>query len=303
MAPDVIGSATQALINTLKPSEILLLENLRFHRAEEHPDEDPDFAKKLASFGDFYVNDAFGTAHRKHSSTYTLPKLFPNKAAAGLLLEKEIHYLSNILDNPKRPFYAIIGGAKISSKLGVLKSLLKKADRLIIGGGMAYTFLKAKGVPIGKSICEPDLIPVAQEILESKTPIDLPTDIVAAQTCSEDAPHQVVTEIPDNLEGVDIGPKTIQYYTTLIGQAQTILWNGPVGVFELKPFATGTNALAAAIAHSSAISIVGGGDSIAALKESGFADQISHLSTGGGATLEYIEYGTLPAIEALSNKT
>lgn len=302
MAPDTIGSATEDLIYTLQPGEVLLLENLRFHRAEEHPEEDQEFAKKLASFGDLYVNDAFGTAHRKHSSTYTLPKLFPNGAAAGLLLEKEIHYLSTILDHPKRPFYAIIGGAKISSKLGVLKSLLTKVDRLLIGGGMAYTFLKAQGKPIGNSICELDLLSVAHEILDSSTPIDLPIDLVAAEECSENSPHQVVSQIPNNLEGVDIGPQTIKRYTKLIAEAQTILWNGPVGVFELKPFDTGTNALAAAVAHSSATSIVGGGDSIAAIKESGLSDQITHLSTGGGATLEYIEHGTLPAIEALSNK-
>lgn len=304
MAPAVFGHETEQLVHTLQPNEILLLENLRFHRAEEHPDEDPDFAKTLASYGDVYVNDAFGTAHRKHASTYALPKLFPKAAAAGFLLEKEIHYLSEALDNPKRPFIALIGGAKVSTKIGVLKALLKKVDRLLIGGGMSYTFLMAKGISVGKSICEPDLVSVAKEILESSVPIELPIDIVAAEACSENAPHETVlasSGIPDDLEGVDIGPKTIERYNKLIQESKTLLWNGPVGVFELKPFDTGTRAIAETIANSDLISIVGGGDSIAALKETGLADTITHLSTGGGATLEYIEYGTLPAIEALSD--
>ncbi|MCH9608649.1 MAG: Bifunctional PGK/TIM [Chlamydiales bacterium] len=302
LAPDVVGEETRKLVSSLKQGEILLLENLRFYTAEEHPEKDPSFAKKIASYGDLYVNDAFGTAHRKHSSTYTLAKLFHGKSAAGLLLEKEIYYLSKLLQNPHLPFYALIGGSKISTKIGVLKSLQQKVERILIGGGMSYTFLLAKNIPIGNSIHEPSFLSAAKKLLEGSTPIDLPVDFVVAQTVSRDAPCKIVSieeGIPKGFEGVDIGPKTVEIYSKRIAESKTLLWNGPVGVFEVKPFAKGTEALAKAVATSDTTSIVGGGDSIAAINQAGLADQISHLSTGGGATLEYIEHGTLPAIEAL----
>jgi len=310
MPKDCIGREVKMKVDNLKPGEVLLLENLRFHRAEEYPEEAPDFAKELASYGDFYVNDAFGTAHRKHSSTYTIAQYFPGKAAAGYLMEKEIRFLGEVLKNPQRPFCALIGGAKISSKIGVIKSLLKRVDSLLIGGGMAFTFLKAKGMEIGNSICERDLIPLAKEILnlceKSQVKIQLPVDFIAAKKCSDDAEARTVDAtqgIPDGFEGLDIGQKTIDLFSKAISQAKTLLWNGPVGVFEFERFAKGTFAIAKAVADSSATSIVGGGDSVAAINQSGFQEKITHISTGGGATLEYIEFGTLPGIEALSDKS
>lgn len=307
-APNCIGRETQRMTAELKPGEILLLENVRFYRAEEYPEEDPEFAKTLASYGDFFVNDAFGAAHRKHSSTYTIAQYFPQKAAAGYLLAKEMHFLGKVLKAPKRPFYAIIGGAKISTKIGVLRSLISRVDGILIGGGMAYTFLKAQGRQIGNSLCEDELIPAAQEILDScaqkKIILQLPLDIVAADSVSERAEFRILPttqDFPPNVEGVDIGPATIQKFSALLKDAHTILWNGPLGVFEMTPFAKGTYAIARAVSSSDAVSIVGGGDSVAAMHSSGLADQITHLSTGGGATLEYIEKGTLPAIEVLSD--
>lgn len=308
MAPDCTGSKTEELAEKLQPGEILMLENLRFHRAEEYPNEDPSFAKKLADLGDFYVDDAFGSAHRSHSSIFYVPKLMPGKAAAGYLMEKEIRFLSLALFNPKRPFYAIIGGAKISTKLGVIRSLLQKVDGLLIGGGMAYTFLKAQGIAIGQSLCEDDQIAVAKQILEDckkrNIPFILPIDFRIANECSDDAENKIIDVeqgIPDGYQGLDIGPKTIQLFQEKLKDAQTILWNGPLGVYEFNNFALGTAAIAQFIGNSQAISIVGGGDSIAAINDAGVADKISHLSTGGGATLEFIEYGTLPGIEALSD--
>lgn len=308
MAPDCIGEKVEELASQLKPGEILLLENLRFHRAETHPEEDPSFAEALAKLGDFYVDDAFGAAHRKHSSTYTITPYFPEKAAAGLLLEKEIAMLGKVLTNPTRPFYAILGGSKISSKIGVVKSLLDRVDRLLIGGAMAYTFLKAKGISIGNSPIEEELIPLAEALLkENEAKITLPLDCLAAQLCSEDAPALVADfserGIPGMYQGLDIGPKTIEYFSELLGEAKTVFWNGPLGVYEFDRFAKGTITLAKRLGNlKELITVVGGGDLIAALKQAGVSEEITHISTGGGATLEYLEYGTLPAIEALSEK-
>ncbi len=310
LAPDIIGHEVEEMVKTLEVGEILMLENVRFHRAEEHPDEDPDFAKQLASYGDLFVNDAFGAAHRNHSSTCTITKYFPNKSAAGYLLAKEIHFLGEILSKPAKPFCALIGGAKISSKMGVLRTLVKRVDTLLIGGGMSYTFFKAQGIAIGKSICEENLVSLAQEIIEEcvaqNVKLLLPLDIHAAEACSEDAPSQIVDMkdgIPSHLEGLDIGPKTIALFSEAIMQAKTLLWNGPVGVFEFEPYAKGTTALALVVGKSKATSIVGGGDSLAALKQAEALDKVTHVSTGGGATIEFIEHGTLPAIEALSENT
>ncbi len=306
IASDCVGNSVKEKIDSLLQGEILLLENLRFHRAEMHPDEDPEFAKELASFADLYVNDAFGSAHRKHSSTYTIARYFPNGAAAGYLLEKEIHFLGEILSNPKRPFYALIGGAKISTKIGVMKSLLKIVDRLLIGGGMSYTFLKAKGLKIGDSIYEEELLPLAKEMMEAyREKLMFPVDILAAKECSDDALTRVVSVeegIPDGYQGLDIGPKTIELFSKTLQNGGTVLWNGPLGVYEFESFAKGTYALAQTVAAIPAATIVGGGDLIAALKDTGMIEKITHVSTGGGATLEYLEFGTLPAIEALSEK-
>ncbi|NGX60594.1 MAG: Bifunctional PGK/TIM [Chlamydiae bacterium] len=305
MAPDCIGEEIEKLVASLKTGEVLLLENLRFHRAETHPEEDPTFAQKLAKLADLYINDAFGTAHREHSSTYTITKYFPGKAAAGFLLEKEIRYLGEMLENPKRPFYAILGGAKISTKLGVLRRLLEKVDRLFLGGGMAYTFLKAEGREVGNSLVEEPLIPLASEILnEHREKIVLPLDVLAAEECTEEAPIKVceVKEgIPAGFEGLDIGPKTIETYSQKLSEAKTILWNGPLGVFELDPFAKGTLAILHAITRGDAITILGGGDLVAATKKTEVGEQVTHLSTGGGATLEYLEKGSLPALSALTH--
>ena len=310
MAPDCIGNDTENLARHLKPGQILLLENLRFHPGEEKPLEDPTFAKKLANLGDIYVNDAFGTAHRAHASTAEITRYFPEKAAAGFLLENEIKFLGDSLLRPTRPFYAIIGGAKISTKIGVLKSLFKKVDGILIGGGMAYTFFKAQGIDIGNSIHEDALLDQAREILKlaAESPhikFMLPIDQVIANSLDDKAEMRTIdtqTNIPSNFQGVDIGPKTIQQYTSTLRDAKTIFWNGPLGVFEISIFAKGTNAIAHALAASTATTIIGGGESVAAIEAAGTSDKITHISTGGGATLEYIEFGTLPGIEALSDR-
>lgn len=309
MAHDCIGHQVEEMVKKLNPKEILLLENLRFHRGEEYPEEDPDFAKKLASYGNCYINDAFGTAHRKHSSTYTIAGYFPGNAAAGYLLEKEIRFLGNTINNPNRPFHTIVGGAKVSSKIGVLKSILAKVDTLLIGGGMAYTFLQAQGKNVGNSLVEKDFIPMAKEILfeakERGVNLLLPEDAVIASQCSNTAPSRVVSMdegIPEGFQGYDIGPRTIQSFNRCLEQAKTVLWNGPVGVYEVDSFAKGSFAIAKIMSQLKALTIVGGGDSIAIVNAAEVADKISHISTGGGATLEYIEYGTLPGIEALSEK-
>lgn len=308
MAPDCIGLDVSGMAGALKPGEVLMLENLRFYPAEEHPEEDENFAKELARLGDIYVNDAFGTAHRAHSSTVEIAKYFPGKAGSGFLMEKEIQFIGKAILNPTRPFYAILGGAKLSTKLGVVEALIKKADALLIGGGMSYTFLKAQGINIGNSIHEDDFLDKAKELLEKKgngkNKLLLPVDIVIADQIKEEANIRVVDSsegIPNGFQGVDIGPKTVQKYAVELEKAATILWNGPLGVFEVPKFAKGTSDIAHIIAQLKAITIIGGGDSVAAIQAAGLADKFTHLSTGGGATLEYLEFGTLPGIEALSN--
>ncbi|NGX41201.1 MAG: Bifunctional PGK/TIM [Candidatus Anoxychlamydiales bacterium] len=309
MAPDSIGPEVENLAKDLKPGEILLLENLRFHEAETKPEKDPNFAKSLASLGEIYINDAFGTAHRKHSSTFTITEYFPKKSLMGFLLKKEISFLGKAIKNPKRPFYAIIGGKKISTKIGVIDSLIDKVDGIFIGGAMTYTFLKALNLSVGKSIYEEDFVKEAQKIMTKcdvkKVRLYLPLDTVVADEFKNDAKTQIINtdeNIPDNFEGMDIGPKTIKEFSKLLKDGKTILWNGPLGVFEFDNFAKGTNEIAKAISKINCISIVGGGDSIAAINKLGLGDKFSHLSTGGGASLEYIELGTLPGIEALSDK-
>lgn len=303
MAADCVGEKVKDQVAKLKEGEILLLENLRFHRAETHPEEDLEFAKELAGFAELYISDAFGSAHRKHSSTYAITQFFPGKAAAGYLLQKEIHFLGEMLQAPNRPFYALLGGAKISTKIGVIKSLLKKVDRLLIGGGMAYTFLKAKGYEVGRSLVEEDFIPLATDLLNDQ--ILLPIDVLAATECSEDAPAKlfdVSKGIPSEYEGLDMGPQTIELFCQTLKKGKTILWNGPIGVYEFDRFAKGTETLAKFLGTLEATTVVGGGDLVAAIKKAEVSDKITHISTGGGATLEYIEFGTLPGIEALSDR-
>lgn len=301
MAPDSIGHVVKDMASKLQKGEILLLENLRFHLGEEK--DDRDFAKELASLGDLYVNDAFAVCHRKQASVYAITEFFKEKAAAGYLLAKEVKILRDLFSEPKRPLHALIGGAKISSKIGALKTLIKHVDTLLIGGAMSYTFLKAKGFNVGKSLVENDFIGVAKEILQEGKKVVLPIDAVIADRIEDDATIKTVT-LEDGIEptfmGLDIGPKTIDLFKNTLSNAKTILWNGPVGVFELAKFSKGTFALAKTIAASDALTVVGGGDSIAALNEADVVDKITHISTGGGATLEFIENQTLPAIEVLS---
>ncbi len=298
MAPDCIGEEVEKMLP--KPGEILLLENLRFHAEEEK--NDPEFSKKLARLGDVYVNDAFGTAHRAHASTVGIIE-FLKPAAAGLLMEKELEYLEKCTANPERPCVGILGGAKVSDKIEVIENLLKFADRLMIGGAMAYTFLKAQGKPTGKSLVEEDKVELAKGLLEKAGDrILLPCDHVVAEVLEENAPCEVVEEIPDGRMGLDIGPKTREAYAEVIRGAKTIIWNGPMGVFEKKPFDAGTVAVAKAVAESGALSVVGGGDSEKAVKSAGVADKISHISTGGGASLEYLSGLVLPGVAALTDK-
>lgn len=308
MASDCVGPAVEQLVKEAKEGEVVLLENLRFHLAEQHPEEEPSFAKRLAALGDCYVNDAFGTAHRAHASVVKVPEAFPGKAAAGFLMEKEISFLKEALLNPKRPFYALIGGAKISTKIGVLHSLKEKVNALFIGGGMAYTFFKAQGIPIGASIHDDAFLEEARDILQTYAsagiPIYLPIDHVITDRIDVTANIQTrdVSEgIPEGFLGVDIGPKTIEKYSKEISKAKTVFWNGPMGVFECLPFAKGTESLARVIGKLSAVTVVGGGDSVAALKAVGEAGNISHLSTGGGASLELIERGSLVGIDVLTD--
>jgi len=298
MAPDCIGEEVEKMLP--KPGEVLLLENLRFHPEEEK--NDPEFAKKLARLGDVYVNDAFGTAHRAHASTVgIIEHLKP--AAAGLLMEKELEYLEKCTQNPERPCVGILGGAKVSDKIEVIENLLKFADRLLIGGAMAYTFLKSQGKPVGKSLVEDDKLELAKGLLEKAGDrIMLPVDHVVVEVLEENAPSEVVREIPEGKMGVDIGPATREAYAAVLKTAKTIIWNGPMGVFEKKPFDAGTVAVARAVAESGALSVVGGGDSEKAVKAAGVADKISHISTGGGASLEYLAGLTLPGVAALTDK-
>lgn len=306
LAPDCIGPKVEKMAEELQDGEVLLLENLRFHKAEEKPQSDPTFAEDLAKLADFYINDAFGTAHREHSSTATIAHYFPGKKAIGMLLQKEIDFLGTHFANPKRPFYAVIGGAKISSKLGVLSSLLEKADALFIGGGMAYTFMKAKGISIGNSLCEDELLEEAKNLLkraeEKKVPLFLPKDVVIANAFDNEADTKIVEAekgIPDGWEGMDIGPLTREGWSNTLQNAQMVFWNGPMGVFEMSNFAKGTRAIAETLSTLDAITIIGGGDSVSAINQLDLADTFSHISTGGGASLEYIEYGHLPGIDAI----
>ena len=301
-ADDCVGDGVKKLAQELRDGEILLLENLRFYKEEEA--NDPAFAEKLAKFADVYVNDAFGTAHRAHASTAGMVKYFKDKGV-GFLMRKELKFLKDTLSRPSRPFVAILGGAKVSDKIGVISSLMTKADVILIGGAMAYTFLKAKGEQVGESKVEEDSLRVAKEILkqasERKVDLLLPVDHIVAEKLDAGTGNEVAGAIPAGLMGLDIGPKTVEEYSRRIKLAKTIFWNGPMGVFEKEPFAKGTMAIAQALVVSSAITIVGGGDSAAAINKSGLASKISHISTGGGASLEFVENGTLPGIEVLES--
>jgi phosphoglycerate kinase len=302
--PDCIGIEAEEMAGKLEKGQTLLLENLRFHGEEEANDE--KFAKQLAGLVDYYVNDAFGTAHRAHASTVGITK-FVQKSAAGLLMEKELEYLGRAMSHPEKPFVAILGGAKVSDKLGVIENLLTKVDTLIIGGAMAYTFLKAQGQPVGKSRVEEDKLDLARKILQDAKSRNvkflLPVDHVVADKMDAGAKAQAIKSIPENLMGLDIGPESIELFSEEISRASTIVWNGPMGVFEMPPFAKGTFKLARAVAdNAGATSIVGGGDSVSAIKAAGVADKISHISTGGGASLEFLEGKELPGVKALTDK-
>ena len=304
MAKDVIGEDADRVTSSLKNGEVALLENLRFHQEEEKNDE--AFARKLASFADIYVNDAFGTAHRAHASTEGVAHFLP--AVSGFLIEKELKFMGKALENPERPFVAILGGAKVSDKLGVINNLLEKVDTLIIGGGMAYTFVKAQGGQIGDSLLENDKLDYAREMLEKAREkgikLLLPVDSVAADKFDNDANTKVVNsdQIPEGWKALDIGPEASRAFAKEIKQAKTIVWNGPMGVFEMSNFSKGTRAVAQAMAESQAVTIVGGGDSAAAVTQMGFADKISHISTGGGASLEFLEGLVLPGVAALNDR-
>ena len=304
VAPDCVGTEVEALAKNLKPGQILMLENLRFHKAEEK--NDLEFSKQLASLADVAVNDAFGVSHRAHASVEGITKYLP--AVAGLLMEKEIIFVGQTVANPVHPFVAIIGGAKVSDKIGVIENLLNKVDTLIIGGGMANTFLAAQGYNIGKSLLEADKVELAKTLIttarERGVQLLLPTDVVIADKFAADAQHKAVAvdAIDSEWMALDIGPNTAKVYAKALEDAKTVIWNGPMGVFEMDAFANGTETVAKAVAASSATSIVGGGDSIAALEKTGLADKITHISTGGGASLEFLEGKVLPGIAALADK-
>lgn len=301
VASDVIGEEVKKEVEALKAGEVLLLENCRFYPDEEA--NNPEFAKELASFGDIYVNDAFGTAHRAHASTEGVAHYLP--AYAGFLIEKEVKFMAPLLENPEKPFVAIIGGSKVSSKITVLESLVKTCDTIVIGGGMAYTFLKVMGHQIGKSLVEDDFLDTAKNFLASAqakgVKVILPVDHICAANFAEDAEPVLVdaTDIPENLMGMDIGPKTTAAIVEALSTAKSVVWNGPMGVFEFASFAKGTGAVAQALAASDATTVVGGGDSVAAINKFGLAEKISHVSTGGGASLEFLEGKVLPGIKAL----
>ena len=295
MAPDCVGPEVEAMLP--QPGEVLLLENLRYHAEEEK--NDPAFSKLLARLGDVYVNDAFGSAHRAHASTVGMIA-YMKEAAAGLLMDKELEYLNKVTRNPARPCVAILGGAKVSDKIEVIQNLMKVVDRLLIGGAMAYTFLRARGESTGKSLVEEDKIDLAKQLMaDAGAKLLLPLDHVVATEFKAGAENQTVEQIPDGVMALDIGPKTIALYEGVVGSAKTIIWNGPMGVFEMPPFDRGTVALAKAVAGSGAISVVGGGDSEKAIKSAGVADKISHVSTGGGASLEFLAGIELPGVAAL----
>ena len=303
-ASDCIGEEAEKKAAELKDGEILLLENLRFHKEEEK--NDPEFAKKLAALAEIYVSDAFGTVHRAHASTAGVAAYLP--AVAGFLIGKELSVMGEALNNPKRPFVAILGGAKVSDKIGVIKNLLTKCDRLLIGGGMAYTFVKAQGYEIGKSLLDAENIELAKELMadakERGVQLLLPFDTVIADRFAEDAEYKTVDidKMPEGWIGVDIGEKTNKLFAEAIADAKTVIWNGPMGVFEMKPFAKGTEAVARACAECGGTTIIGGGDSASAVKKLGFASKMTHISTGGGASLEYLEGIELPGVAALNDK-
>ena len=303
-ARDIVGEDAKAKAAALQGGQIMLLENLRFDPREEK--NDPSFAEELASMAELYVSDAFGTVHRAHASTAGVAAYLP--AVSGLLVAKELEIMGKALDDPKRPFVAVLGGAKVSDKIGVINNLLEKADTIIIGGGMAYTFAKAQGGSIGKSLCENDKLDYALEMIEKAkkngVTLLLPTDTVAADSFSNDAKRMVVStmNIPDDYEGMDIGPDTAKTFCDAVRGAGTVVWNGPMGVFEFENFAAGTRAMAQALADSGAVTIVGGGDSAAAVEQMGFADKITHISTGGGASLEFLEGLELPGVACLLDK-
>jgi phosphoglycerate kinase len=308
MASDCVGEEVKSLVNGLKDGEVCLLENLRYHAEEEK--NVPEFAAQLAELGDVYVNDAFGSAHRAHASTEGVTK-YITTCVSGYLMKKELDYLGNAVANPKRPFTAILGGAKISGKIDVINNLVSKVDNLIIGGGMAYTFYKAMGYEVGTSLLEAEKVDLAKEILESvpKSGVNfmLPKDVVVAAEFNNDSPSEVVgiDGIPADKMGLDIGPATIEAFKKVILESKTILWNGPMGVFEMDNFAKGTNAIAMALVEATengAITIIGGGDSASAIKKAGVEDKVTHVSTGGGASLEFLEGKVLPGVDALNDK-
>lgn len=306
-APDCIGEQVKAIVNSLVNGDVLLLENLRFHPEEEK--NDPAFAKQLAELGDVYINDAFGSAHRAHASTEGVTK-FIKVCAAGYLMQKELDYLGEAISNPVRPFTAILGGSKISGKIDVIENLLPKVDNLLIGGGMAYTFYKAMGYEIGTSLLEAEKVELAKEMLvkfkTSKAKVILPKDNVVASEFKNESPSSIVDadKIPADKMGLDIGPKTIEEFKDVILKSKTVIWNGPMGVFEFDNFAKGTDTIAAALAEATtkgAITVIGGGDSASAIKKAGLDDKVSHVSTGGGASLEFLEGKVLPGVEALND--
>ena len=306
LAPDCIGAEVESLVKEMNPGDVILLENLRFHKEEEK--NIPDFAQQLARLGDIYVNDAFGSAHRAHASTEGITK-FIKVCAAGYLMQKELDYLGSAISNPARPYTAILGGAKISGKIDVIMNLFNKVDTLIIGGGMAFTFFKAQGKEIGKSLLEDEKLSLAKEVLQkaekSKIKFLLPVDVIVAEEFKNDSPASVVEvdNIPSEKMGLDIGPQTIKLFCEEIAKAKTIVWNGPMGVFEMDNFAKGTFAVADALAKATSkgtITIIGGGDSAAAISKAGLEEKVSHVSTGGGASLEFLEGKVLPGVAALT---
>ena len=304
MAKDVIGESAKLLAANLQEGQVMLLENVRFHR--EETDNDPEFAKQLASMAEVFVNDAFGTAHRAHASTEGVSHYLPS--VSGFLIEKELKFLGDALNNPERPFVAILGGAKVSDKIGVIDSLLEKVDTLMIGGGMAYTFFKAQGYEVGNSLCEPDKCELALNLMkkaeEKGVKFLLPVDTRVGKEFKPDTESKTVawTEIPEGWEGFDIGAKTIEMFKNELKTAKTVVWNGPLGLFEFDQFAIGTNEIAHALAELDATTIIGGGDSAAAVEKAGLADKMTHISTGGGASLEFLEGKKLPGIECLQDK-
>lgn len=308
-ATDCVGKEVDKMVQDLKGGQVLLLENLRYYPAEENPALDPNFAKELAKGIDYYINDAFAAAHRAHSSTSVVEQYFPGRSAMGLLMEKEIQFLQPLLEKPKHPFYVIVGGAKVSSKIGVLKSLLQHVDAFFIGGGMGLTFLKAQGMDTGASPIETIFLDEArhfiQATLDKKIPLYLPLDLVIADQFRADATYKTIPlpgTIPAGWQGMDIGPATVQAWSHHLQKSSTVFWNGPLGVFEFSPFARGTEGIARTLATLQATTIIGGGDSVAAIHSLDLPGSFTHLSTGGGASLEYLEKGHLPGIDALSNK-